>query len=337
MNKKSLFSLILSKSGITAALDKFWGSDRLTVLAYHRIIDVNAPGFDLYRPNVSASPAMFERQMAYVSEHFTVIDLARLNAFIHHGEPLPPRPLLITFDDGYIDNYTNAYPILRRYNLPAIMFLIAGKMDNPTPPWWDLCAYYFNHTRCASVDLPLLGQRDLTISREAVREELMRQLKRLPNEQKNEVINVLGQVLDVPATVYPPLFVSWDQVRELVANGISCQPHTVDHPIMTRIGRDEVLYQLCESRARIERETGQQAITFAYPNGTRADFDDSTLSALRECGYQTAFTLVPGPMKFERVRKTPLTIKRVALLYKDTFDMFLVKLMGVPALLAALE
>src|SRR5215212_2664577 len=108
MNKKSLFSLIMCKSGATALLDKVWGPNRLTVLAYHRIVDVNTPGFDHYQSNVSASPIMFERQMAYVAKNFNVIDLARLQAFIQHGEPLPERPMLITFDDGYLDNYTNA-------------------------------------------------------------------------------------------------------------------------------------------------------------------------------------------------------------------------------------
>src|SRR5258706_6420036 len=280
MNKKSVVSSILNKSRITQLLDKFWGQDRLTVLGYHRIIDLDVPGFDHYRPNVSASPAMFERQLAYVVKHFNVIDLARLNAFIQHGEPLPKKPLLITFDDGYIDNYTNAYPILGRYNLSAVMFLITGKMGSSMLPWWDTCAYYFYHTHQQNAVLPSLGERDLSTlaARNLAREALILELKRLPENQKQKALAELGNSLNVAANQDTPLFITWDQARELIRNGIACQPHTVDHPILRRIAPEEGLYQLCESCTRIESETRQAATAFAYPNGTTADFNDSTVA-----------------------------------------------------------
>src|SRR4051812_42315092 len=82
-----------------------WGPNRLTILVYHRIVDLDAEEFPYYRPNVSTSPAMFARQMAYIAENFNVIDLTRLQSYIKSGEPLPSHPLIITFDDGYLDNF----------------------------------------------------------------------------------------------------------------------------------------------------------------------------------------------------------------------------------------
>jgi peptidoglycan/xylan/chitin deacetylase (PgdA/CDA1 family) len=331
---KALFSSVLSKSGTTKLLDAAWGGQRLTVLAYHRITDAMAPGFDHYRKNVSATPEMFERQLAYVTKHFNVIDLFALEAFIKQNTPLPERPLLITFDDGYLDNYSNAFPILRRFDLPAVIFLITGQMDNPALPWWDACAYYFYHTPCASAVLPFLGEHDLSSqnSRDLAREEMIRKLKQLPENEKQATLISLSQALEVASPPTAP-FVSWEQVRELVDHRVACQPHTVTHPILTRIAPQEVSYQLTESRARIEAETKQRGIAFAYPNGTMADYDSATIAALRECGYEMAFTLSPGPMPLNEVKRTPLTIRRAALQYKDTFDMFVAKLMGVPALL----
>lgn len=336
MSRRSAVSSILYKAKFDRLLDAYWGPERLTVLAYHRIIDASPPSFDLYRPNVSATPEMFERHIAYIVKHFNVISLEMLQDFLLTGQALPRRPLLITFDDGYLDNYTNAYPILRRYKLPAVIFLITDKMAQPTAPWWDSCAYYFFHTMKSSADLPLLGMCELVspAQRDAARESFIKAVKKLPEAEKQASLQALRLSLDAGEfNSKLPLFVSWDQVRELTANGVACQPHTLTHPIMTRIDPNEQKWQLTESRARIEAETGQAAIAFAYPNGSRHDYNAETMAALRETGYQMAFTLSPGPARLADVRAKPLEIRRVFLGYRDSFEIAVLKMLGLPALL----
>lgn len=336
MKKSQLALSLLSGSGATRLLDAYWGPQRLTVLAYHRIADANAPDFLYYRSNVSATPEMFERQMAWCAKHFNVIDLTLLLAFLQKGRPLPPRPMLITFDDGYLDNYTQALPILQRYGLPAVIFLMTDRMDYPAPPWWDEVAYLFDQTRKTGATLPLIGQHDLSTPelRVQTREKLMRQLKLVPETRKQEALQELRDVLEVaPPGAEPPLFVSWDQVRELVSYGISCQPHTISHPILTRIDEAEVRRQVTESKARIEAETLRPAQFFAYPNGTLADYSPFAMRALREAGYLAAVTLTPGPMRMRAVQRHPYQIARVYVGFWDSFEMFVMKVMGLPALL----
>jgi peptidoglycan/xylan/chitin deacetylase (PgdA/CDA1 family) len=333
--KKKILAAALYRGGVPKLLNTYWGPDRLTVLAYHRITDPTPSQFSYYIPNISATAEMFARQMEYVAQHFNVIDLAALRAFIEQGSPLPPRALLITFDDGYLDNYANAYPVLRAYKFPAVIFLMTRGMDDPTPAWWDACGYYFQHTQRIQANLPLIGACDLSTTelRTAAREALMRRLKQIPESQKQEAMHMLPTALDVaPPPREPRLFMNWNEVRELVANGVACQPHTVTHPIMTRIDPDEVRRQLAESRARIEQETGQITTTFAYPNGTSADYNADTMQALRETGYTIAFTLTPGPMRIADVKQHPLQIARVFVGYKDSFESFVMKVMGLPAL-----
>lgn len=335
MSRTSQLSAILYKAQAQRLLDAYWGADRITVLAYHRILDWDSPDFDGYRPNVSASLEMFDRQMTYVARHFNVIDLARLEAFVSEGIRLPKRPLLITFDDGYLDNYTYAYPILRHHQLPGVIFLITEKMTNPTPPWWDVCGYAFKHTKRTQATLPVTGEADLSELKlkDTARETFMTAIKKLPEDQKQAAMKDLSAALDVPEPKFDqPLFVSWDQVRELVQNGIACQPHTVSHPIMTRIDLAEQKRQLAESRAAVEKETNQRVIAFAYPNGTPGDYDAATQQALRETGYRMAFTLTPGPMRPADARANPLEIRRVFLSYKDTFEVAVFKMLGGPAL-----
>ncbi len=332
MRKSHLLASALVKSGALRLADAFWGPTRLTILVYHRITDVNAPNFRYFRPNVGASPALFKRQMAFVAEHFNVIDLETLQKFVLHGVPLPPRPLLITFDDGYLDNYTTAYPILRDYGFPAVIFLITGHMDNPGLPWWEQCAYYFDATARKHAQLPFIGECDLSTpaQRLVARHLFMETIKRVPEIYKQRAIDELQTILDVsPPPADSPLFVSWEQVRELVANGVACQPHTVTHPILSQIDDVEIFRQFQESRSRIEAETGQAADVFAYPNGLHGDYTACALQALRQAGFSMAFTHNPGPMRPGDARRHPFEILRVPIYYPDTFEMFVTKVMGV--------
>jgi hypothetical protein len=200
--------------------------------------------------------------------------------------------------------------------------------------WWDECGYCFRFTKKTGAVLPLIGEQSWTTSedRRLVREQLMRRLKQIPDEQKQEAVQQMREVLGVEPD-NAKLFMNWDQVREIVANGISCQPHTVTHPIMTRISFEEQKRQLAESRARVRDETGLRADAFAIPNGSPADYNKETLQALRETGYTTAFTLSPGPVPSEEARRYPLQIRRVYLGHKDTFEIFAVKVMGLEAIL----
>ena len=141
---------------LTSLFDRFhslW-PDRLTVLAYHRIGDPDAPGFDTFKPNMSATPAAFAAQMDFIRQRFSVISGSELVAWLQGQHKLPSHPALITFDDGYRDNFECALPILQQRNLPAIIFLATDYIGNTTPFYYDLAAYCFHHTHQNQVDLP---------------------------------------------------------------------------------------------------------------------------------------------------------------------------------------
>ncbi|MFQ3537103.1 MAG: polysaccharide deacetylase family protein [Aggregatilineales bacterium] len=333
--RSQLVIAALARLGVPRLLDTFWGKNRLTVLAYHRITDAAAPDFVGYPPNVSATPQMFASQMAWIAKRFNVISLPVLHAFLLKGRPLPSRPLLITFDDGYLDNYQHAFPVLKRLQLPAVIFLMTSRMDNPVPPWWDECAQYLAQTEHEQADLPLIGICDLSTAqaRRTATDRLLRALKRIPEAEKHAAIRAVRERLDVPPpSADLPLFVNWDQVREMVAADIACMPHTVNHPILTRVSAEEAYRELAESKAHIEAQTDQPASAFAYPNGTPHDYNQAIIQMLRELDFQSAYTLMPAPMPLRAVRRYPMQIRRAFLLYKDSFDLFKLKVMGLPAL-----
>ncbi|MDQ7036278.1 MAG: polysaccharide deacetylase family protein [Anaerolineae bacterium] len=279
-------------------------------------------------------PEAFEEQIDWVSKHFNVIDLATLHAHIVDEKALPERALLITFDDGYMDNYTNALPVLKKYGLPAVIFIVTGSMDNPSPLWWDICSESFRQTTKTQATLPLIGEQIIATAKlkYSVERQMIGALKRVAEHEKQANVEDLQRVLDVtlPNT---QMFFGWEQVQELVANGIACQPHTVTHPILTRIPEDEMRRQVADSRQQVIERSGQEVLAFAYPNGSTADYSLSAMQALSDSGYDMAFTLVSGPMPVKDIRQHPYQIKRVYLSRRDSMAIFQMKVLGVPALL----
>ncbi|MBN2471650.1 MAG: polysaccharide deacetylase family protein, partial [Anaerolineae bacterium] len=251
MKKSQVIMGAARKAGLPGLLDLYWGQDRITVLAHHRVTDAGkAADFPYYQPNISATPAQFDEQLAYIAAHFSVIGLHDLVAYVVENKPLPPRPLLITFDDGYLDNYQHAFPVLQRYGFPAVIFLMTSRMTHSAPPWWDECAYYFFHTTREDANLPLVGPQrlDSPAARLAGREAVLQAMERVPEAQKLAALQELGRTLAVaPPPLDPGLFMNWDQARDLVNNGVACMPHTVTHPILTRVSPEQQRQEIVDS------------------------------------------------------------------------------------------
>ncbi len=297
------------RSGVFDAAARAYGRRRLTVLAYHRIVDPAAPGFLGFPGNVSATPEELDAQMAWAADRFTPVALTDAVAAAAGG-PLPERPLLVTFDDGYRDNLTAAAPILERHGVPAVLFATTGFVDGQAP-WWDLAAEWFRGAPVRAADLPVLGPREWTDPhRTAV--AWIRAAKHLDDDQLRRSLERLRAILEVstdPDTA--GLMVSWDELSALSAAGWAVGGHTRSHPILTRIPIDRAIGEIEDSRRRLAAATGAPPEAFAYPNGQAGDFDAAVRTAVSRAGFRLGFTLVPGPSRTREVVGDPLAIRRV--------------------------
>ena len=305
----------------------------LTVLNYHRIDDPSHEDFDTFLPNISATPSDFALQMDYVAQHYNVISGAELVAFVKGKRKLPARAAIITFDDGYLDNYTKAFPILKARNLPAIIFLTTDFIGTGKPFYWDLIAYCFHHTTLEKVDLPYLGSQVWVD--ESTRAEIMYSwiglLKELSESEKRKIVDQLPELMkvSVPEDAFGNIMMSWSNARELSENGIEMAGHTVSHPILTRLPPEEASWELINCKRQIEDQINKRVISFAYPNGRSADFNSELIRRVQQAGFEVAFTLLPGQMRYGDIPKNRFAIRRVFLSYKDTFPRFAAKLTGI--------
>lgn len=185
---------------------------KVMVLNYHKV--------DNTFISLAVRPDDFAYQMKYLHDNgYHTISPDELYESLAGSGELPDNPVLITFDDGYLDNYTNAYPILKKYGFKATVFVITS----------------------------FLGK------------------------DKN--------------------YMTWEQAREMDANGISIESHTVDHKSMTDLTDEQLRMELVESKKKAEEELGHPVDYMAYPTGT---YNLHIAEMVKEAGYKAAFTIKYG-------------------------------------------
>jgi len=306
----------------------FW-SKSLTVINYHRIEDHNQPALDSFRPNISGDQTTFAQQMDYVARWFKVVSLQDVIKWLDGKGSLPDYATLITFDDGYLDNYTQAYPILRQHGFPAVIFLTTGHIETDIPFFWDLAAYSFYHTNSDHVLFPNGKELAWTnaLQRDQICKAWIESMKVLSDEEQNLWVNRLPEQMGVsfPQNHFRNLMLNWDQIREMKKGEIEFGGHTINHPILSRISLEQAQTEIKGSKERIEKELEQSVFSFAYPNGKAGDTNPGIENLVAQAGYRAAFTLKNGPSKVQDVKQNPYAIRRIFISTKDTLSFFATK------------
>lgn len=304
----------------------------LPVLCYHRIGSADGISKTGFAPNFSASPDNFEQQIVYLCKHLSPISASDLKQFIEGRRRLPPHPVLITFDDGYKDNATIAWPVLRKRGIPAIVFVATDHIGNNRPFVWDFVAYCFQTTTCTNANIPFLGETILetTASRNAAAEAWVVRSKTRPASEQWPAAEALRKSLSVEVadSTFCGLYLSWDDVRSLAAEGVEFGGHTRTHPILSKTSPAHARAEITGCYERLEAELGKPPIAFAYPNGSASDFGREHQRAVSDSGFSMAFSLSPGPSSFHEVRRNPMAIRRIHIGLHDCLPRFAAKLSG---------
>lgn len=294
-SKRSWMAAALDFTGCSFALRQLPTWRGLLILNYHRIGDPAASNLD--RNLWSATPAGFDAQLAILQKEFDVVGLPDLDRALQNRRG---RSVMITFDDGYRDNYAEAFPILRRHGLPATFFLTTGFLDRPVVPWWDEIAWMVRQTR-----VPALAAIEWTGSLISLKtaggepaiSRLLRIYKELDGTKTADYLEFLASALQTgrcPAATADELWMTWDMVREMRDGGMTFGGHSVTHPILSRISVEQQDFEVGECRRRLLAELGKPIEAFSYPVGGGGSFNQITTDAVARNGYQWGFTYLGG-------------------------------------------
>lgn len=288
-------------------------SPTLTVLTYHRISLSPERGDPL-----KVSSCLFERQIRYVRNNYSIISADDLTASIRNGRPLPTNACLITFDDGWQDNFDLAFPILKRYQVPALVFLSTDYIGTGKVFWQvrlrDLLS------RSAEADpsaeqvistwpMPISGiaRGFHRLSRLEQSTEVNRLIEYFKGHSLDEIEGFLplSERAEAETCAQQGAMLSWEQVRVMAADGIAFGSHGKSHSILTQLSEAQLNDELIESKRLLEGMLQSRIDFVAYPNG---DYDHRVLDVANKAGYLAAFTCRPG---INETLDEPLEIRRI--------------------------
>lgn len=267
-------------------------ADRLLVLGWH---NAEPTPFFPSAPGICARG--LTRQLRAVRRMGTVVPLEDALDALAEGRPLPPRPIALTFDDGYRDNLEVALPVLRRLDLPATFYLVPGLLDRSVRAWWEVLAWAF--ARATALIVEWRGRRLTAGPGESSRQAMLgvaEAVKRLPRSAREAELDALIDALRPGGSEdeVAELYLDWDGARALVDGGGTVGSHTMVHAILSEEPAGDQAADLVASRRILEDGLGVPVRTLAYPNGTADDYDERTLDAAAAAGYTGAVTTIDG-------------------------------------------
>jgi peptidoglycan/xylan/chitin deacetylase (PgdA/CDA1 family) len=260
---------------------------RLAVLTYHRV------GHASERPEldptlISAAPAEFDAQIAYLTARRRVLSLDELLEVRAGRRALPARSVMLTFDDAYEDFAEHAWPVLRRHGAPVTMFVPTGYPGEPERVfWWDRLHAAIRATRQHEAHTPI-GRLTLGTGAERARahRELCAAVRRSPrHEDALALVAAVEGALGAHSARSSVL--DWDRLRKLAAEGVTLAPHTRTHPRLDRLAVTAAMSEITGSLADLEREIGPTPRVLAFPEGA---YDDALVAALQRERFAIAFT-----------------------------------------------
>lgn len=286
INKNIIFPALKAFGNVASGVGS---TKKLQVMIYHRVLDKS----DFMRPG-EVSLKKFEWQMDLISRYFNIMPLSEAVNRLRSSQ-LPSRALSITFDDGYRDNLTNALPILKKYSVPATVFVSTGYLDGNTM-WNDKIIESIRLHSENTIDLTTIGlsmyKVDTDKSRKNTTQEIILSLKHLPQSERE---NKADYIASLAKTSYARLMISRDELIELNNNGVEIGAHTVSHPILSKLEKDTALSEIANGKEMLEEILKQDITLFAYPNGRYLnDFNDGHVKMVRDCGYSAAFSTEMG-------------------------------------------
>ncbi len=219
----------------------------LMILTYHSIGNI-------VEPDEAVTPEEFEKQLQYIKENYKVIPLEEAVEYLQTDIEKISGSVVITFDDGYSDNYHSAYPLLKKHDFPATIFLV------------------------------------------------------------NDFINTDGDK-----------YLSAVQIREMEKNNISFGSHTITHRTLSSLTSEEIVKEVRDSKIALESQLGQKINSFAYPVGSRVDFNEEIVEIVKKSKYTCACSNMYG---INNKNADIFSLKRIGIETSDNFFVFKKKLNG---------
>ncbi len=269
-----------------------------TILLFHRVVEDNGRKKFVDNREMEVSLKYFEQVILFLKgEGFEFISLdevyERLSASrINHDLP---RFVSFTFDDGYVDLYTLAYPLLKKYDVPFTIYVTTGFPDKNALLWWYMLEDLLLNRN--EISFVYRNRRyHFLLETDYQKENAYGVIRKLfVGAKASELDDVVGSVFGGYKIESKPyveeMTLSWEQIRALSELPlVTIGAHTVNHYALSRLSKRKVIDEIQSSREVIESHIGKKVEHFSYPFGKRSEAGEREFDVARNCGFKTCTT-----------------------------------------------
>lgn len=274
---------------------------QLLILMYHRILPADDERARIEEPGMMVTPETFDAHLRILADYFEFIALSDWLARRNSDQPLPVKACAITFDDGWVDNYEFAFPILQTMQIPATIFLVSDMIGTSQVFWperlsrlattislqqpqkWSAPAVQWLRSATTDFDFSSTPPTSEQITR------LIAHAKQFTEQEINARLDKIETDLSLQFNLEKPSLLNWEQISEMTESGlIEMGSHTCHHiRLNTRTSPDILRSEILDSKQHIESKTGQSVKTFCFPNG---DYSENALKLVRKTYRGTVTT-----------------------------------------------
>jgi len=276
---KYIILIVFSKLGIWHYLVK--KSSKANVLMYHRIVNgISTPG---------VSSHAFEEHLKFLSKFYKVVSIDEIISDRKNGT-VNSKKIALTFDDGYFDFYTQAWPLLKKYNLHASIYITTDFINGDMWMWPDKIRELLQKSTIRQIKLSALG--NLCLDDQSVEKNwniIADYCLKLTIEERENFFVELTNLLQINLPKTPTqqyTGVTWQQLIEMQEEGLDVGSHTLTHPILTRVSSEELEIELKKSKQIIEEKLHIEINGICYPNGMHSDISAKVIEVVKRCNYQ---------------------------------------------------
>jgi peptidoglycan/xylan/chitin deacetylase (PgdA/CDA1 family) len=293
---------VLYHLGILSLCVRMMFRRRAVVLMYHRVLTPEACASTWSHPRIIVTRATFDRHLELLGRLFKLVTLEEYIRRVEANEPFDRPSCLITFDDGWLDTYTEAWPLLRKHDAPAVVFLPSDYIGTGLVFWQERTASSLSairaraeadktfadrarrvlspHGLAAALDVPASDARDAIA-------DLVRTHK---TGSRTEIDAMAQAIADLagPRSQDDGIdrFMDWNHVAEMARDGIAFGGHGARHFLLTSLTGAEATEDVQECWRALSARLPADRLTFSYPNG---NWNREVSDAVRQAGFRMAF------------------------------------------------
>jgi peptidoglycan/xylan/chitin deacetylase (PgdA/CDA1 family) len=277
-----------------------------TILLYHGVTDQRSSGIENYsKKHINYKD--FRDQMRWLHNYANVISMDELVDMYHSKSRVPKKTVVVTFDDGFKNNYTVAAPILSEFKIKTTFYITSGMIGGEKPFWVDEIESCLNATELNEITLSLGKRCKFKLGNLNNKIEALAKIKifckNTDNHTKNKVLKDLKKITKVNPTNKDCMnyqIMNWNDVRELSNDEqFIIGGHSLSHEILTSLDKNEMRENIRRSISDIELNIKKKVFHYSYPEGQENHFNDDVINVLKNNNIICSPSAIHGKSNFK--------------------------------------